>query len=46
MEVAVLYRGRPPPLGADAAEIEWPHLHLHKGNGKLMAFPVVPVNTL
>lgn len=41
-----LYRGRPPPLAADAAEIERPHFHLHKGNGELVAFPVVPVDTL
>ena len=41
-----LYRGRPPPLAADATEVERPHLHLHSGNGELVAFPVVPVDTL
>ena len=41
-----LYRGRPPPLVTDAAEVERPHLHLDKGNGELMALPVVPVDTL
>lgn len=41
-----LYRGGPPPLAADATVVERSHLHLHKGNGELVAFPVVPVNTL
>lgn len=41
-----LYRGRPPPLAADATVVERSHLHLHEGNGELMAFPVVPVYTL
>lgn len=41
-----LYRGGPPPLAADATVVERSHLHLHEGNGELVAFPVVPVNTL
>lgn len=41
-----LYRGGPPPLAADATVVEGSHLHLHEGNGELVAFPVVPVNTL
>lgn len=41
-----LYRGRPPPLAADATEVEGPHLHLHDRDRELVAFPVVPVNTL
>lgn len=41
-----LYRGGSPPLAADATVVERSHLHLHKGNGELVAFPVVPVNTL
>lgn len=45
-EAVRLYRGRSPPLAADATEVERPHLHLHEGNGELMALPVVPVDTL
>lgn len=45
-EAVCLYRGRPPPLAADATVVERPHLHLHIRNRELMAFPVVPVNTL
>lgn len=41
-----LYGRRPPPLAADAAEVERPHLHLHEGNGELVSLPVVPVNSL
>lgn len=41
-----LYRGGPPPLAADATVVERSHLHLHEGDGKLVAFPVVPVDTL
>lgn len=46
VEAVCLYRGGPPPLAADATEVEWPHLHLHEGDRELVAFPVVPVNTL
>lgn len=46
VEEVCLYRGRPPPLAADATEVERPHLHLHEGNRELMTFPVVPVDTL
>lgn len=35
-----------PPLPADAAVVERSHLHLHERDGKLVAFPVIPVNTL
>lgn len=38
--------GGPPPLATDAAVVERSHLHLHKRDGKLMAFPVIPVYTL
>lgn len=41
-----LYRGGPPPLAADATVVERSHLHLHEGDGELVAFPVVPVDTL
>lgn len=41
-----LYRGGPPPLAADASVVERSHLHLHEGDGELVAFPVVPVDTL
>lgn len=43
---AGLYRGGPPPLAADATEVERPHLHLHEGDGELVALPVVPVDAL
>lgn len=38
--------GGPPPLATDAAVVERSDLHLHKRDGKLMAFPVIPVYTL
>lgn len=38
--------GGPPPLATDAAVVERSHLHLHKRDGKFMAFPVIPVYTL
>lgn len=41
-----LYRGRPPPLAADATEVEGSHLHLHERDGELVAFPVIPVYAL
>lgn len=41
-----LYRGGPPPLAADTSVVERSHLHLHEGDGELVAFPVVPVDTL
>lgn len=41
-----LYGGGAPPLAADATVVERSHLHLHKGDGELVAFPVVPVDTL
>lgn len=46
MVVAFLYRDRPPPLAAEATEVERSHLHLHERNGELMAFPVIPVYAL
>lgn len=39
-------RDGPPSLAADAAVVVGPHLHLHEWDGKLMAFPMVPVDTL
>lgn len=41
-----LYGGGAPPLAAEATVVERSYLHLHKGDGELVAFPVVPVDTL
>lgn len=38
--------GGPPPLAADAAVVVGSHLHLHERDGKLVAFPMVPVDAL
>lgn len=38
-------RGPPLPPGHETVVIG-PHLHFHKGDGKLVAFPMVPVDPL